>query len=400
LHFAAFNDEIEIVTIASCPTPPFSGSRPSADSLDWPASSCNDKQQTCFLTRIELVRFLRACLIFSSVFLAGCRAEDPIERYEVEHIDREWLVLRVAVFEHADTVWFFRLSGPEALVKEQMPAFEALVESVRFDDTKKPPITFADPKEWTKDPKLKMRFASYLIETKPKPIEVKISPMERENFEWLPNIHRWQKELNLPLAEPNEIKDLKKPGKVGDHDLTWVDMKGLGIYQIGARELEAPPKKKAPRQFGQGGDTPFKYEVPQGWVKKQPPNDGVTAALLVVEGKGEIASVTFTSLLGDGGGLAKNIKRWREVSLGLPPVPDREAVNSAVEWKVAGLKAHFVDLSNPKGPPKNNRILAVIVRVGQSTWFVRMAGSSDWVGQNKNAFETFVKSLQLDAPEE
>ena len=81
----------------------------------------------------------------------------------------------------------------------------------------------------------------------------------------------------------------------------------------------------------------------------------------------------------------------------LPPVADEnELIKSAVPIKVAGTAAHFVDIANPNGPPALNRILAVIVQIRQETWFIRMSGPHDWVGQNKNAFETFVNSFRLD----
>src|SRR6516162_27808 len=108
-----------------CPAPPYSGSCPPADCLDWPASSCNHKQQTRDLTRIERVRLLRATLILSAVLLPalpGCRQEDEIKQEIVTYEDREPINLRVAIVRAADFVWFFRLDGPESQVKEHFEA--------------------------------------------------------------------------------------------------------------------------------------------------------------------------------------------------------------------------------------------------------------------------------------
>jgi hypothetical protein len=320
---------------------------------------------------------LSAVIAFAA---AGCRQEDEIARYDVEHVDRETLALRVAVFEHGDWVWFFRISGPKPIVEARMPEFESLVKSVRFDDKKSPPISFTDPPGWKKDPKMKLRFASYLLEDGKKPIEVKISKLERKTSNWLANIHRWQKELNVPLAEEQEVDALKLRDKVGDREVIWVKLDGRGIYQLGSRDAETRDKS-----------TPFKFEVPEGW-DQQPANDGITALLFVVSRGNQHAKVTFTSAAGT---LADNINRWRG-KIGLDRVDDARAVRDAGKIKVIGVDADYVDLDNPQSQAALSRILAVLVPVQGRTWVIYMSGPRDFVGQNKDSFETFVKSLQLD----
>jgi hypothetical protein len=350
------------------------------------------------------VRFYRAALILIATALSalpGCRKEEAIEQYTVEHPDRESLELRVAILPHGEDVFFVRVSGPEAQIKKLVPAFEEFVKSARFvhHDKKgeEPTILFTEPKEWKKDPPVEGRVASYRIEADAEPLEVKVTLFPREKYALLPNIQRWQKEMNLPLAEDAAgAERFVKEGKIADQAVTWVTMHGYGVYKVSAppQPMAQTPKMR-PTLPMRPAQTPFKYEAPKEWVSKPPP-DQITAVQFELESKGQIAFVTLTRLGGEGGGLAFNIKRWRGQVM-LPEVPEQELVKSVGSLKVAGVPAYYADLDNPKGPAAKNRILGVVVPLGQETWFVKMIGPRAWVGQNKNAFETFLKSFQLDA---
>jgi len=142
---------------------------------------------------------------------------------------------------------------------------------------------------------------------------------------------------------------------------------------------------------GGGSRIPFKYKLPKGWVKK-PPRQIAVEVLEATDGK-QSAEVTFVALPGDGGGIAGNINRWRK-EVQLPGLSEADAIKSAVAMKVAGVASHYVDIANPAGPALKNRTLGVIIPLGERTWFVKMSGPREWVGENKDAFETFVKSLE------
>ena len=61
---------------------------------------------------------------------------------------------------------------------------------------------------------------------------------------------------------------------------------------------------------------------------------------------------------------------------------------------IPGVKNFYVDLANPKGPADKNRTLGVIIPTESATWFVKMTGPHDLVGQHKTEFETFLKSFK------
>ena len=131
---------------------------------------------------------------------------------------------------------------------------------------------------------------------------------------------------------------------------------------------------------------PFLYDVPPGWEKVEQP--GEFAAERYTAGK-EV-QVTLTPV---GGGVAANINRWRN-EVGLPPVAETDIERSLQTLEVAGVKSAYADIDNPAGPAGKNRSLVVIM---PTNWVIKMWGPRESVGQQKSAFETFVKSFKLEA---
>jgi hypothetical protein len=331
---------------------------------------------------------------------AGCKDEETIQQYTVSFKDREPILLRVAGIPHKDEIWFFRISGPESLVKAQKEAFEAFVKSATFDDKKEPPLQVTEPKDWKKDPPVEGRFGLYRLPTEPRSIEVKVSSLPAKQFTILPNLHRWQKELNLPAAEEKDIPKYVRRDKLNGKDVMWFEMEGLALHRTTkVAEPQAQAKGRrfpmlAPPAAGNAAQVPFKYEIPKGWDKKQP-RDKFTAVLFQVGEKDPPTQVSLTPLPA-GVDAAANINRWR-AQVKLPEIDGAEAVKAASRLKIADVVAYYVDVENPQGPEHSNRILGVIIPQENTTWVVKMWGPRESVGQHKNAFETFVKSFQLDA---
>lgn len=337
--------------------------------------------------------------------LVGCKEADEIKVEDVTHPDREEIRLRVAIMKRDQTVFFFRLSGPALLVKEHEGAFDTLVGSARFDDKKDPPLTLSDPKGWKKDlapPPGGLRVAGYRIDAQPKGLEIAVTQMSAPEYDLMKNMHRWQKQVNLPPAEVlADLDPFIKREKIGDQEVTWVNLLGRGVHTVSKppepvaqnKGKFLPPmgiKGKGPA--GGDGGIPFKYTAPEGWVRK-PPRQFVVDVYEVAAG-GQRAEVTLSSA---GGSIASNINRWRVEQVGLPKLsPDRKAEQSAEMKLVAGVNSYYVDLANPGGP-QDIRILAVIIPAGQSNFFVKMTGPHDLVGKHKKAFETFVESFKRDA---
>src|ERR1043165_443494 len=148
------------------------------------------------------VQLSRTAIIFSIILLTltGCRQDEEIKQETVTHEDREPILLRVAMLRDMDKIWFIRLDGPEALVKEQKTTFDNFVKSVRFTEKANDPITWTEPPTWKKEPPIKGRFASFRIPG-PRELEVKITVLNSKGFRLLDNMHRWQKQVHRPLSE-------------------------------------------------------------------------------------------------------------------------------------------------------------------------------------------------------
>jgi len=151
---------------------------------------------------------------------------------------------------------------------------------------------------------------------------------------------------------------------------------------------------KAPRDVTRLGH----YDLPKGWVRQTPKDKITLAAFRVGEGE-QAADITITRLQGHAGGLEANVERWRVKSLKLEPLKNpKDAKELAQAVKVAGKDAHAVDLTGSEQvPAEQRRIVGVMVFAGPVSWFFKMQGPVDFVGEQKKAFEAFVESIEFGA---
>lgn len=346
------------------------------------------------------MRLLRACPLFFAallIALAGCKPEDEISEATVTHPDRQEIRLCVGAIKRGEFVWFFRLSGPSAEVADHLAEFKGFVRSVKFADNadKQEEPTWTEPKGWRKDvaAPTALRYACLRIDAKPKEMEVTVSRLETgANWE-LQNVHRWQKEVNLPPA--SKIADLTPDQWKVEGDIIWIDFTGLGVHTVskapdpaarGDRHFQMPIMGQRPAKGGV--NSPFTYAVPESWKAADITSNFMAARFI----SGDV-QISLTTV---GGSLAMNINRWRK-EVGLPMLDDDAAAEKlATPMQVAGRRAYYVDIANANGPPGKNRSLAVTIPMGQTNWFVKMWGPADAVERNKNTFETFVKSFKLE----
>lgn len=346
---------------------------------------------------MQLLRVSLSLFIVSVVALVGCQREDAIHEEIVTHENREPIHLRVAIRKSDKLVWIFRLSGPEAQVKEHSADFEKFVREAKFEGDHD--AVLSEPKTWKKDPPGAMRYAGYRLNAKPKELEVTVSRFPRDTFKFLENIHRWQRQLNEPLAESEaDARAFAKTETLADKDtVEWIDLKGLAAHTVSKVPDARTQKQKkfiSPIQAKKGGRTPFTYEAPKSWGRKG--QGGIALDVFEVTDGKERAEVTITVLPGDAGGLAANINRWR-TQIKLQEVNDAQIRADAVVLPLEGIKNHYVDLRNPNNKTGPSRILGAILENEDERWFIKMTGPHDWVGQNKADFERFVKSFRLEA---
>lgn len=112
-------------------------------------------------------------------------------------------------------------------------------------------------------------------------------------------------------------------------------------------------------------------------------------------GEGDKAvSVSLTNSPGLSGGVVANANRWRG-QLKLDAL-GAEALGKTLETiKVDGQEAHLIDITGTNPKDKDERIIGLIVTHNEHTLFVKMSGPPKAVGDQKKAFDEFVKTIRF-----
>jgi hypothetical protein len=111
-------------------------------------------------------------------------------------------------------------------------------------------------------------------------------------------------------------------------------------------------------------------------------------------GKGQTASVNISFFPGDVGGTFANVNRWRG-QLGLPQITKDKLETVTQPLDTAGGKATLVDFTGTDSRTGQlSRLIAVMVRHGNNTWFYKLSGQGPVVEEQKETFVKFVQSVQ------
>ncbi len=126
-----------------------------------------------------------------------------------------------------DRTWFFKLQGKVELVGECAEAFDSFVRSVRFEEDGKPGWTL--PEEWKQLPGKGMRFATLLIESTDKPLEVSVMALphtqQTEEQYALANINRWRGQLAVSPIQKLDDQD-------SGFEKTQIDGKTMYLFDL------------------------------------------------------------------------------------------------------------------------------------------------------------------------
>ncbi|MGL4554447.1 MAG: hypothetical protein ACRC33_25065 [Gemmataceae bacterium] len=328
---------------------------------------------------------LPLCLLFAAS-LPGCGDYEPIRTETVPKPAAEPFEPKVrllaAVFEHAGDQWFFKLVGPTADVSAHTEPFAKFVQSVRFTGKADDPVKWDVPAGWEAGPKKDIRFATFFL-GKDKVPELTVFKFDRVS-PLLDNVTRWCKlDLGRPPLRERELKKVTQAVKAGDKDGTLIDLTGPGPKPADPHAgMPAGMPKKMP------GPLPLEYVAPAGW-QETGPRPGfvpVLTAFTLDDGppRTEATVVVMRGMTGD---LLENVNRWRG-QVGAKPLPALGGEPPAVE--VGGAKGLYFDLEGDR------RMLMVMAKRGDETWYFKLMGKSDVVGKNKAAFDEFLKSVKFN----
>lgn len=139
----------------------------------------------------------------------------------------------------------------------------------------------------------------------------------------------------------------------------------------------------------------LKDAAPESWKRREPTSLRQLSYQLSGE-EGTSADISLIILRGAGGRNFDNVNRWRDEQ-GLGPINMDALAASARTFTTPAGDALAVDIEGlPAGadPRINGRLLGVIVTHGSDGWFFRMRGNAELTLANKEAFLSWVKSVE------
>jgi hypothetical protein len=312
--------------------------------------------------------------LFQSMF----RKDEPITQHTTPRLNimKRFLGAIIDLGDDKKT-WFVKLVGSETEIDKLEEPFLRLVRSFKFANPDAP--TWTLPEGWTQDePAEKLRYMTIFPAPKDKSPEIAVSYLPGP-LDLSKNIDRWRMQIGLKGLDsfPLEQALFYRKEPLGEYQLILVDMLGPG----GKEAAPPPPPKK---------DGQFKYKTPPGWQPGQATQFSL-ASFAIVEGD-KRAMVTVSKA---GGKLLENINRWRG-QVGLEPISEAQLAKDGKEVPVGREKGVLVDLiGGPNANPNMSRIVGAVVFRVDSAWFFKMTGPTDLVGKQKDAFESFLKSVSF-----
>ena len=348
-----------------------------------------------------------------SGFLLGCGEPEQIREYTVPKMARgEDSVSRMAepsqaageermlaaMIPHGRLAWFFKLSGPNEPVENQMAGFFSLIKSVTFSPQGTPEWKL--PAKWKSEGQAGMRFATITIPTADSALELSVIPLPMseggDNEEYkLENVNRWRGQLGLaPIAKA----DLKTEVI----ELNLADSKAMVVNLLGQKPAGMPGQPP----FANMRPTPPRapntppartalqkpaFQVPENWTPAK--NDTFSTQAFEMQKDGKKVRITVTPLEPLGETLPLHINRWRR-QVGLPPAGPNELDQSVEKIEAGGLSGFYVKLVNQQA------ILAGILPQAGRTWFIKLIGDAPLALEQEPAFKTFVQSVRFSPNEE
>ncbi|MFG0332174.1 MAG: hypothetical protein ACF8TS_02335 [Maioricimonas sp. JB049] len=358
------------------------------------------------MLRFAPFRTARPALAILSVILLAqlsCVDQASIETYTVKRASQPAPDPPFADAAHAapNTVgaaWFVKLLGPLEAVNRHADEFGRLVRSIRIDPASGD-LSWTLPDDWTEEKGSGLRFATLKIPAEEPPLEVtviRLAAPDLNSPQFLRgNVNRWRDQVSLPPVEGDDWKQKSDDADVTDlklagQDGTLVDLKGETDELGDARMLvavipaPAPARPATPPPSSTSPSAPITYTVPEGWEER--PASSFRLASFMASGEGGDLDVSVSTA---GGSVLANVNRWRG-QVGLPTVSEAELEAGSQSIDVDGTTGTLVELAGSE-----QTILGVILPREGSTWFLKGTGTNAAAERERDAFETFVRSVKF-----
>jgi hypothetical protein len=170
----------------------------------------------------------------------------------------------------------------------------------------------------------------------------------------------------------------------------------IASYRVRKEALPPPTVAASP-----GGAPRLLWKAPAGW-QEQPAGNVRIASFLITADGGRKADMSVTQFPGDVGGDLANLNRWRG-QLQLPPIAESELGNFAKPLDLPVGKFLFTDLLSDapilEEGKQHARIIGAWLKQPERTWFFKLTGEAELVSAQRDAFQSFLRSLEFTAAE-
>lgn len=374
-------------------------------------------------------------LLLVTIFPA-CDSPPPIRSYEIRTdvpaaLSGDERMLGLMVPE-PDSAWFFKVVGPKEAIRYAEASIRDFLGKIRFAEGK--PDLKELPQGWVMGTERPMRFATLLIDTPTRELELSISQLPRSE-KWdeqvALNVNRWRGQMGLedstePLAGAEKFP-LSSLAESADSP-AWVDLAGRMNPNAGAMPpfaasgprgagppSQGPPSQgppdqgppsQGPRSQGSPGATPTpadnagpptagpKFVAPPEWRAGK-----MSMMRLAAFQIGPTDRQAELTIIQAGGDLRGNVDRWLGQVLGGSPPPDvvDKALADAQKLSVSGREAQRFFLSGGDDKPNAQAIDATIVSVGDGmSLFIKATGPAETLGEERERIGKFLESIRLD----
>jgi hypothetical protein len=299
------------------------------------------------------------------------------------------------------------------------------------------PFHWTLPPSWREVPsQQQMRFATFLVNENPA-VELTVTPLGAEAADIPANVTRWRNQLGLPPASPEDLDKSVKRINSNNLDIACVDLAtppdksppqrmlaaivphGSRVWffkLVGPAEIVAAQKQNfdafvsslapgssesAPPSVAQVPAPTNTSSVLRHWTAppewREIPNSTPPRMLAFKVGPdADPAELIVTRFpLNGAGSFGDNINRWRN-QLGLGPIDDPNTVPLADIKVGPDGQGMLIEIENPgpDGKPAR-RMLVALTTAGDDIWFFKFTGPSSLVANQKDAFTTFLKSIEF-----
>lgn len=148
------------------------------------------------------------------------------------------------IFQRGDVSWFFKMTGPDALVQREKPALTAFLKTIVFDDGAESHAETAEanppadpgkpawkvPAGWQEQPAGPMQSAKFTV---PGNAEVSVSAFPGDVGGALANVNRWRGQLGLPPVDAAELPKISARLDLGGAAAMLVDMTNQQRRMVG-----------------------------------------------------------------------------------------------------------------------------------------------------------------------